>query len=67
VAFKAKVAPAAVRGDKTLAELAQQHDMHPNQINDWTSQLLSKAVDVLGGEPRDRISRRSTSICRTPR
>ena len=51
-AFKAKVALAAVRGDKTLAELAQQHDVHPNQITDWKNQLLAKAADVFGGEPR---------------
>lgn len=50
-AFKAKVALAAVRGDKTLAELAQQHDVHPNQITDWKNQLLSRAADVFGGEP----------------
>lgn len=49
-AFKAKVALAAVRGDKTLAELAQQHDVHPNQINDWKNQFLSRAADVFGGE-----------------
>jgi transposase len=51
-AFKAKVALAAVRGDKTLAEMAQQHDVHPNQITDWKNQLLAKAADVFGGEPR---------------
>lgn len=49
-AFKAKVALAAARGDKTLAELAQQHDVHPNQITDWKNQLLSRAADVFGGE-----------------
>ena len=52
-AFKAKVALAAVRCDKTLAELAQQHDAHPNQITDWKNgknQLLSRAADVFGGE-----------------
>ncbi len=51
-AFKAKVALAAVRGDKTLAELAQQHDVHPNQITDWKNQLLAKAADVFSGELR---------------
>ena len=43
-AFKTKVALAAVRGDKTLAELAQQHNVHPNQITDWKNQLLAKAA-----------------------
>ena len=46
------VALAAVLGDKTLAELAQQHEVHPNQITDWKNQLLTKAADVFGGEPR---------------
>ncbi len=45
------MALAAVRGDKTLAELAQQHDVHPNQITDWKNQLLTRAADVFGGEP----------------
>ncbi|MBC7519696.1 MAG: transposase [Sandarakinorhabdus sp.] len=39
-AFKAKVALAAVKGEKTLAELAQQFDIHPNQITTWRGQLL---------------------------
>ena len=37
-AFKAQVALAALKGDKTLAELAQHFDIHPNQITDWKAQ-----------------------------
>ena len=49
-AFKAKVALAALKGDKTLAELAQQYDVHPNQITQWKAQLLDGAADVFGHE-----------------
>jgi transposase len=49
-AFKAKVALAAVKGDKTLAELAQQFDVHPNQITQWKAQLLDGAAGVFGAE-----------------
>ena len=47
-AFKAKVALAAVRGEKTIAELAEQFDVHPNQISTWREQLLRGASDVFG-------------------
>src|SRR5271167_4285404 len=48
-AFKAKVALAAIKGDRTLAQLAEQFDVHPNQITSWKVQLESGAADVFGG------------------
>jgi transposase len=47
-AFKAKVALAAIKGDKTLAELAQQYDVHPNQITSWKAHLVDAAAGVFG-------------------
>jgi transposase-like protein len=47
-AFKAKVALTAVKGDRTLAELAEQFDVHPNQITAWKAQLECKAADAFG-------------------
>ena len=45
-AFKAKVALAALKGDKTLAEIADQYEVHVNQVAQWRSQLLERASDV---------------------
>lgn len=46
--FKAKVALAAIKGDRTLAELAQLFDVHPNQVTAWKGQLLDGAAGVFG-------------------
>jgi hypothetical protein len=47
--FKAKVAVEAVKGEKTIAEIAQKHDVHPNQVTEWRRQLLERATDVFDG------------------
>ncbi len=54
--FKAKVAVAAIKGDKTLAELAQQFDVHPNQITQWRSQLLDGASGVFADTAKAEAS-----------
>jgi transposase len=46
------VALAAIKGEKTLTELAQEFDVHANQITQWKSQLLEGAADVFGGEAK---------------
>src|ERR1039458_372939 len=51
-AFKAKVALAAVKGDRTIAQLAEHFDVHPNQVTAWKAQLEGGASDVFGpGSP----------------
>ncbi|MCU7906456.1 MAG: transposase, partial [Candidatus Thiodiazotropha sp. (ex Epidulcina cf. delphinae)] len=53
-AFKAKVALAAVKNDRTLAEPAEQFDVHPNQIQDWRKRLLNDADQLFGRGQRQR-------------
>jgi transposase len=52
-AFKAKVALAAIKGEKTLAELAQLFDVHPQQITNWRSQLLEGAAEIFRQDKAD--------------
>jgi transposase len=47
-AFKAKVALAALKGDRTLSELSEQFDVHPNQILNWKRRLAEHAPDIFG-------------------
>jgi transposase len=59
-AFKARVALEALRGEKTVAEIAAHHDVHPNQVTSWKSQLLQNASAIFGGsaiadDGRERI------------
>jgi len=57
-AFKAKVALAALKNDRTIAQLAEQFDVHPNQITSWKEQLLEGAADVF-----ERGSQTRSSAC----
>lgn len=55
-AFKAKVAVAAIKGEKTMIELAQEFDVHPNQIKQWRDQLLEGVTGVfVKAEPEPTI------------
>ena len=47
-AFKAKVALSAIKGEKTLSELAELFDVHPNQITAWKAQVLDGAAGLFG-------------------
>ena len=47
-AFKAKVAIAAIRGEQTISQIAEQFDVHPNQVASWKTQLEGGAADVFG-------------------
>ncbi len=53
-AFKAKVALAALKGDKTMSELSSFYTLHPAQIQKWKKQLLDGSKDVFGSSEKER-------------
>jgi len=61
-AFKAKVALAAIKGEKALADLAQQFDVHLNQITARRAQLLEGAAEVFGAAPAEVSGRPSVDL-----
>jgi transposase-like protein len=52
--FKAKVALSAIKGDRTLAEIAEQFNVHPNQISVWKQQMLEGASMVFDGSRKGK-------------
>lgn len=59
--FKAKVALEAVRGEKTLAELSSEHQVHANQISTWKRQLMESLPEVFGRR-REQEARRQEEL-----
>ena len=53
--FKAKVALAALRGDKTMSELAGEFEVHPAQVSTWRNELKERATEIFG-TPRDKAA-----------
>jgi len=58
-AFKAKVALDAIKGDKTLSELASQYSLHPTQIQQWKKKLLEGSKDIFGSSEKERKNNES--------
>jgi transposase len=54
---RASVRREGIRGDKTLAELAKVHDVHPNQITEWMSQMIERAASVFGTDAAAELDR----------
>ena len=48
-AFKARIALEAIRGEKTIAEIATHHEVHPNQVAAWKTQALENLASIFGG------------------
>ena len=66
--FKAQVAVASLRADKTIAEIAEKFEVHPNQVTAWKAQLLERTSEAVGekadGNPAPNIEKMETKIGR---
>ena len=54
--FKAKIALEAIRGEKTVAELASQYEVHPTMVNNWKRQLLEGASEIFERGPQSKAA-----------
>ncbi len=55
--FKARVALDAIKGQKTISELASEYRIHPNQISQWRKKLIDESAEIFGrGRDRDAES-----------
>ena len=66
--FKDQVAVASLRGDKTIAEIAEKFEVHPNQVTPWKAQLLERSSETFGekadGTPAPNIEKMEAKIGR---
>jgi transposase len=53
-AFKAEVALEAIKGIKTIAEIAQQYELHPVQVSQWKNEFLERSAEVFEKENKQR-------------
>jgi putative transposase len=62
--FKAKLALEAIKGARSLSELAGEHQVHPNQITTWKKQLLESLPEVFGRRREEDVASRQDLIDR---
>lgn len=60
--FKAKVALEAMKGEKTIHEIAAKHQIHPTQVTQWKRQLVERAADVFDGKRTDEKAEDSAQL-----
>jgi transposase len=64
VAFKAKVGLEALKGNKTLAEIAQDYQVHPTQISQWKTVILERLPDVFTHGPTAEVKQAEREVAR---